>query len=154
MADIYEKIGSGINKIQGNLQSSQSISQYKKVIQEASLKRTEILIQLGEEVYKKFRVKEIESEELKTQVSSLIELDQKIYQSQLAIAELYAQSKEHSCPQCGAPITEGDRFCGGCGSKVELQVPKSDAATKICSTCQEKIPETAQFCSCCGVKID
>ena len=32
MADIYEKIGSGINKIQGNLQSSQSISQYKKVI--------------------------------------------------------------------------------------------------------------------------
>ena len=40
MADIYEKIGSGINKIQGNLQSSQSISQYKKVIQEASLKRT------------------------------------------------------------------------------------------------------------------
>ena len=63
MADIYEKIGSGINKIQGNLQSSQSISQYKKVIQEASLKRTEILIHLGEEVYKKFRVKEIESEE-------------------------------------------------------------------------------------------
>ena len=109
MSDIYEKIGSGINKIQGNLQSSQSISQYKKVIQEASLKRTEILIQLGEEVYKKFRVREIESEELKTQVSSLIELDQKIYQSQLAIAELYAQSKEHSCPQCGAPITEGDR---------------------------------------------
>ncbi len=154
MADIYEKIGSGINKIQGNLQSSQSISQYKKVIQEASLKRTEILIQLGEEVYKKFRVKEIESEELKTQVSSLIELDQKIYQSQLAIAELYAQSKEHSCPQCDAPITEGDRFCGGCGSKVELQVPKSDSATKICSTCQEKIPETAQFCSCCGVKIE
>lgn len=154
MADIYEKIGSGINKIQGNLQTTQSISQYKKVIQEASLKRTEILIQLGEEVYKKFRVKEIESEELKTQVSSLIELDQKIFQSQQAIAEIYAQTKEHSCPQCGAPITEEDRFCGGCGSKVELQVPKSDSATKICSTCQEKIPETAQFCSCCGVKIE
>ena len=51
MADIYEKIGSGINKIQGNLQSSQNISQLRKVIQEASLKRTEILIQLGEEVY-------------------------------------------------------------------------------------------------------
>ena len=145
MADIYEKIGSGINKIQGNLQSSQSISQYKKVIQEASLKRTEILIQLGEEVYKKFRVKEIESEELKTQVSSLIELDQKIYQSQLAIAELYAQSKEHSCPQCNAPITEGDRFCGGCGSKVELQVPKSDGPQKYVRLVKRKSLKRPSF---------
>ncbi|WP_338470920.1 zinc ribbon domain-containing protein [Niallia sp. XMNu-256] len=154
MADIYEKIGSGISKIQGNLQSSQTITQYKKIIQEASLKRTEILIHLGEDVYEKFRTKELESEEHLDQFSSLIELDQKIYQSQQAIAALNAHTKVHSCPQCASPLTEGDRFCAGCGYKVELQVSPSDTATKECPTCNERIPEAAQFCNCCGIKIE
>ena len=71
MNELYEKIGSGINKIQGTIQSSQTLSQYKKVIQDTTVKRTEILVQLGEEVYKKLRNKEIESDDLKSKSSYL-----------------------------------------------------------------------------------
>lgn len=151
MSEIYEKIGSGINKIQGNLQTTQVIAQHKKVIQDSSQKRIEILVQLGEEVYKKLRNKEIESEELTRKVGPLLELDRRIYQSQQTIN---AQSTSNLvCPSCGASLTEDDKFCGSCGSKIEHITKEEVTETKICSSCEEKIPVQAAFCNCCGTKL-
>jgi hypothetical protein len=153
MNDIYEKIGSGINKIQGTIQSSQSMSQYKKVIQEAVVNRTDIIVQLGEEVYKKLRAREIESENRGSKVAELIDLDRKIYQSQQAIVNLSASEANHLCPSCGVHIAEGDKFCGGCGIKIELKQTAAASALKKCSVCEEMIQETASFCNCCGTKL-
>ncbi|WP_110928702.1 zinc ribbon domain-containing protein [Bacillus massiliglaciei] len=161
MSELQEKIGSGLNKIQDSLQSNkqklqnaQTASQYKRIIQEEGAKRHDILLQLGEEVYKKLRRNEIQSEEMSGKVTSLIELDKKLYKAQQAVAELQAQSDARfSCGSCGAPITPDDKFCGGCGSKVEL--PKQEETTEqtACPACEEKISVNAAYCSCCGSKM-
>lgn len=33
--------------------------------------------------------------------------------------------KQHACPYCGEPITEGDRFCEKCGAPLQPKEPKS-----------------------------
>ena len=105
MNELHEKLGSGINKIQESLQTNkqkiqnaQDVNQYKRIIQEASLKRNEILLQLGEELYKKLRSKEIESDELSKKMPSLIELDYSIFKAQQAIAQLNTNSKRTILP--------------------------------------------------------
>lgn len=153
MSEIYEKIGSGINKIQGSLQSSQAVSMHKKAIQEAGLKRSEILIQLGEELYKKYRNGEFESSELGKKVEALKEFDRKIYEAKQAIAKLQAESTDHHCPNCGVKVTVDDKFCGSCGTKLELYTQEEVTETKVCSSCEEEIPFDAAFCSCCGTKL-
>ncbi len=153
MSELYEKIGSGINKIQGSFQTSQVMSQHKKIIQESGIKRTEILVQIGEEVYKKFRNEELVSAELESKVELLKELDKKIYRAKKAIADLKAQSAEVlTCPECGGNIMQDDKFCGSCGTKLEL-ITDEETETKQCTGCEEEIPVDAVFCSCCGTKI-
>ncbi|MFJ8245984.1 zinc ribbon domain-containing protein [Peribacillus asahii] len=161
MNDLHEKLGSGLNKIQDSLQTNkqkfqnaQGVNQHKKIIQEASLKRNEILLQLGEELYKKLRSNEIQSDKLSSKVASLIDLDRSIFQSQQAIAELTTHSTmDHSCTACGSTVTSDDKFCGSCGAKVELPKREILTETATCPTCEEHIPVHAMFCNCCGTKV-
>lgn len=161
MNELQDKLGSGLNKIQDSLQTNkqklqnaQTINQYKRSIQENGMKRNEILLQLGEELYKKLRSNEINpTEELTKKMTSLMEFDHVIFKSQQSIAELNSQSHtEYACNSCGSPVTSEDKFCGGCGVKVEL--PKSDTAVEksTCPSCEEQIPLNAVFCNCCGLK--
>ncbi|MFB5284754.1 MULTISPECIES: zinc ribbon domain-containing protein [Peribacillus] len=161
MNDLHEKLGSGLNKIQDSLQTNkqkfqnaQGINQHKRIIQEASLKRNEILLQLGEELYKKLRCNEIQSDELSNKVASLIDLDRSIFKAQQAITELNAYSTaDHSCTSCGATITSDDKFCGSCGTKVELPEQAVVTETVPCQICEEQISVHAVFCNCCGTKV-
>lgn len=161
MNELQDKLGSGLNKIQDSLQTNkqklqnaQTINQYKRSMQEASIKRNEILLQLGEEVYKKLRKNEISSsDELTKKMTSIMELDRTIYKSQQSISELNTKSDaQFACNSCGSPVTSEDKFCGGCGARVEL--PKSDVnvETSACPACEEQIPLNASFCNCCGLK--
>lgn len=49
------------------------------------------------------------------------------------------------CPNCGAKILNGARFCSMCGSKVLRK--------KICEECSTENPEESEFCSNCGAKL-
>ena len=51
------------------------------------------------------------------------------------------------CPQCGAPLPPGAKFCANCGAKVEL--PQA----KFCPQCGNKIEGDAKFCPNCGQKL-
>jgi predicted amidophosphoribosyltransferase len=59
------------------------------------------------------------------------------------------------CPNCGAPIYEGDKFCGNCGAPVKIEQisqPKM-ADTIICPNCGKEIPAYSKFCPECGYPI-
>ncbi|WP_100401601.1 zinc ribbon domain-containing protein [Bacillus sp. FJAT-42315] len=160
MSDLQTKLGGGLNKIQDGLQFGkqkiqivQEVSQLKKLIQESNLERNELLIQLGEEVYKKIRMKELSNENWSTKVAALSIVDLKIYQAQQAITEINKASvQQNACPNCQNPITSEDKFCGSCGTKVEQEKPVDNIETVDCTICEEQIPISSKFCPCCGTQ--
>ena len=60
------------------------------------------------------------------------------------------------CPACGADIAISSIFCGACGTRVEVQADKPEAAPaagRFCTGCGAEIPEGVVFCTSCGQKI-
>lgn len=56
-----------------------------------------------------------------------------------------------ACPSCGAVNTTGTKFCGECGTKLEIpQAPVS----KICSGCGAEIAPGLKFCGECGTRVE
>lgn len=51
-------------------------------------------------------------------------------------------SSDINCPQCGVALQPSSKFCGSCGSKLELE--------KFCTSCGAKIDRSAKFCGECG----
>lgn len=46
------------------------------------------------------------------------------------------------CPNCGAAVKEGDKFCAGCGQKLET--------ASFCPECGAKVGGADKFCNSCG----
>ncbi|MFQ6106532.1 MAG: zinc-ribbon domain-containing protein [Thermoplasmata archaeon] len=60
--------------------------------------------------------------------------------------ECYRKSAEEparKCRECGSALKEGDRFCGKCGARQELNCPK----------CGAEIADDDAFCGKCGTKL-
>lgn len=56
-----------------------------------------------------------------------------------------------TCPNCGAKIVRGKKFCPKCGKK--LPETQNDVKTKKCVSCGEIVPETSKFCPKCGAEL-
>ncbi|MBR1890628.1 MAG: zinc ribbon domain-containing protein [Clostridia bacterium] len=50
------------------------------------------------------------------------------------------------CEQCGYKNDTTDKFCGGCGNKLE--------AKRYCSNCGKELKANDKFCSSCGNKTE
>jgi predicted amidophosphoribosyltransferase len=53
--------------------------------------------------------------------------------------------KTVKCPNCGADVPEGNKFCGSCGTKMQ--------AENVCPNCETKNTPGNKFCSNCGQKL-
>jgi hypothetical protein len=55
---------------------------------------------------------------------------------------------QNLCPNCGAAVKEGVRFCGSCGSRMEKEpaLPKQ----LLCPRCNAPINPNVRFCAACG----
>lgn len=49
------------------------------------------------------------------------------------------------CPSCGAAVGQNDRFCAGCGQKLEVAA--------FCPSCGAKVGAGDRFCAGCGQKL-
>ena len=55
------------------------------------------------------------------------------------------------CPSCGAVNSESTKFCGECGTKLEIpQAP----AQKFCSGCGAELAPGLKFCGECGTRVE
>ncbi len=52
------------------------------------------------------------------------------------------------CPNCGAEVKEGSRFCGKCGG--EITASKKEEQNKKCPDCGTENSPDAKFCENCG----
>lgn len=62
-----------------------------------------------------------------------------------------AASDELLCPTCGAANAAGTKFCGECGTKLEVpQQPE----VKICAGCGAELAPGLKFCGECGTRAE
>jgi len=161
MSDLQSKLGGGLNKIQGSLQqgklkiqTAQELNQYNKMIAEGLDERTEIILKIGEEVYKKLRSGDLQDESLGELAKDIVFLDQKIFQARKMVERANESSKEeNTCSNCQSKLAPGDKFCGSCGYMVQETEKQEDIELIACSHCQELVPGNAAFCSCCGNRL-
>lgn len=157
MSDFQNKIGGGLNKIQGSLQQGK---QKLQVVQEMSLiqqsinthrqKRQEHIVQIGSKMHKKLRLNQITDLDFKELSSHIEEIDKEIYQQSRALVELQLSSQNiYVCTSCESEVKPNDKFCGSCGTPVVI-ADKIEEITKVCQDCEENIPSSAAYCPCCG----
>lgn len=162
--NLQSKLGEGLSRVQGGieqgklkLQVVQEISKLKKEINETSMKKSKILLELGQSTYKKIRNGEIVDSELSELTRGIVGLDHIVYQSSKKISELHQTNNDSdilTCSSCQTPNAVDAKFCGGCGAKMEKE-PEADASSGIsCVNCDEVLSEAANFCHCCGTKVD
>ena len=65
-------------------------------------------------------------------------------QSQGTQSQAAPASGRH-CPSCGAAVGQNDRFCAGCGQKLEVAA--------FCPSCGAKVSAGDRFCAGCGQKL-
>ncbi|NUQ56542.1 MAG: zinc ribbon domain-containing protein, partial [Dehalococcoidia bacterium] len=53
-----------------------------------------------------------------------------------------------NCPNCGAALAQGARFCGSCGNAMPAQ-PMAAA----CASCGAPLRPGAGFCAACGASV-
>lgn len=58
-----------------------------------------------------------------------------------------ANRNVQKCPNCGAQLPAGAKFCFNCGKE------NVDPSTIVCPKCNAKLPLGAKFCSSCGEKL-
>lgn len=59
--------------------------------------------------------------------------------------------KKETCPNCGATVGRGKKFCGSCGEKMP-EIQKEEKIT--CSKCNAEFVKGTKFCPECGEKVN
>lgn len=159
--NFQSKLGDGLSKISGGIEQgkqklaiAQEISKLNKILGESSLDKTKVLIELGQVTYRKLREGSLSDEELLSISQSITELDKKQFVTMKKINELNQQNhqSDNGCTSCGTVNSAGDKFCGGCGSKLDVEVAVT--VEKVpCTHCEEHVAVNATFCNCCGHKM-
>lgn len=159
--DLQSKLGDGLSKLSGGieqgkqkLQTAQEVSRLNRNVNELGQKKSKALLELGQLTYMKIRSGEITDAELVELTSNLVGLDKNIFTSIKKIAELNkSDDNQQACPSCGTVNGVNDKFCGGCGTKLEAEKETSLINEEQCEHCEEMVPSGANFCPCCGQSI-
>lgn len=157
MSEFQNKIGGGLNKIQGSIQQgkqklqvAQEISQIQQTVNTLRQKRQELIVQLGSKMYKKLRLNEMNDSDFQGITIDIEAIDKEIYKQSITMEELRSSSQEaYMCASCGTEVKPSDKFCGSCGTPVVIP-EKVEESTTPCHSCEENIPSSAVYCPCCG----
>lgn len=116
---------------------------------EAQIKKSNILLEMGMILYKKIRNNEIEDESFSELSRELVKLDKIIYDESIEIEELEEEKRGIFC-ECGNVADINDKFCAECGANLKKE---DDEEFKICKLCETKIDLDSNYCVCCGNKV-
>ena len=132
------------------MENKVSISSCNKIINEAESKRKELLLEIAILVYEKIRKGEIVDLELCEACKPITGLDYTIYSNKKKIQEMTSPITGCTC-KCGAKLSVDDKFCNGCGKKIEVEIEEIECMN--CYNCKMEIPNDSRFCPACGYKL-
>lgn len=156
MSNVQNKIGTGLSMIQDGLDknknkmdSMKEIAKHNKIIEDIQNKKVELLLEIGLMTYQKIRTGDISDKEINEKCKSIVGFDYIIYENQKSIYEIKNSTDGTMC-ECGAKVSSEDKFCSGCGNKVEIEEDTTQYAN--CTNCEMSIPSDVRYCPCCGCK--
>ena len=132
------------------MENKVSISSCYKTINEAESKRKELLLEIAILVYERIRKGEIADLELCEACNAITGLDYTIYSNKKKIQEMTSPVTGCTC-KCGAKLSVDDKFCNGCGNKIEVEIEEIEYMD--CYNCGMEIPNDSRFCPACGYKL-
>jgi DNA repair exonuclease SbcCD ATPase subunit len=147
MSDFVDRLSRTASSVTERSKQWLEVTRLRRELEQIEEKRSSALSALGERVYQQMRQGAVATEELAQQVKDIRDLDQRAAGLRRQIEVLAAPATtEGACPSCGRSNTPGDRFCVGCGQKLEAQKPSAPT----CSACGAPLKTEARFCVSCG----
>ena len=117
-------------------------------IENAQMRKTDLLLNLGIMTYEKIRKSIIIDESFDNICDEILEIDKLIYNNNLKIKSLEESSKELVC-ECGNILNSENNFCPSCGKKIEVE----EEYFIECVRCNSLNEDDSIYCGCCGVKL-
>ena len=65
-----------------------------------------------------------------------------------------AVAGEIVCTNCGNANPAGTKFCGGCGTKLEIPEVPAEPAKRFCTGCGAELKDGLKFCGECGTRVE
>ena len=178
MADFFDKlreqIDAGLTKVTTKSRVTLETTRLRGQIRRIAKEKEEALVRLGTRVYQEISQNgQLNLEGIQEEVKRIQEMDHSIEDLQKEIDRLEAldaatpwsvegAEKPIATCTCGAPLTEGTKFCGSCGANAQEIIAKAkaeelarvEAAKKagatLCPHCGAEVSATASFCRSCA----
>ena len=74
--------------------------------------------------------------------------------SMQAAAPVESVAGEIICTNCGNANPAGTKFCGGCGTKLEIPEVPAEPAKRFCTGCGAELKDGLKFCGECGTRVE
>ncbi|MGE5598904.1 MAG: zinc ribbon domain-containing protein [Bacteroidota bacterium] len=127
MADFLDKVKQGLDKgvtvVSVRSKEALETARLKSRIADLSADRKQALAELGGMVFARFQQNaEGLSPEVRGKCEVITALDRRIQETETELRQVHRDANEQLgipvCANCGAELTEDDRFCRNCGQKV------------------------------------
>ncbi|MEW6033133.1 MAG: zinc ribbon domain-containing protein, partial [Bacillota bacterium] len=125
------------------------LRELERELQALALARTQAHLKLAVRAYQLVRDGELQDPECLAVSSELKKVESRVFALRKEVQARKIAAKGLRCRNCQAPYSEGDRFCGSCGSALD----KPPVATRACPECAAEVETAARYCPGCGHSI-
>jgi len=167
MTDFLETVKRGIEKsvaaVGARSKEMLEVSQLRSQIRDLTDERRGKLEELGNIVHTMLSRGALDEARLREKSQAIATLDAGIRQREEQIQAIQVRTQEiiggagarqiGQCA-CGAPLLEGAKFCGGCGSPASVSTANAENSPTVtppgCPRCGAELASGARFCGACG----
>jgi hypothetical protein len=157
---VKEKVVEGISSISSKSHRSLELMKLRTKLRDLEKEKNDKINELGRLVYDLFRRGDYSEQKIRDLFSTINVTDHQIVTTENEIKrvqETFATTGMTSIVvcECGAGLTNGQKFCSTCGKDVQTILTQASQTTEDlnrCPTCGAEIQETKKFCDKCGAK--
>lgn len=165
----FDDLGKGLNKVGKKTSDMASVAKLKLDITKNKSAIDKKYEELGSRIYFLSKEGVDRDESVDTLMTEIDQLFANIAEVEAEIEKINAEKdvpvvtnvsgNSFPCGNCGAILPEGTKFCGSCGSKIEVPVAEAVVEAvaaeegKKCPNCGAVVGD-AKFCNSCGTSIE
>lgn len=125
---VKQSLDKGITTVSVKSKELMESTKIKTEMETLKKKKISSLEELGSTVYVMVRKDQYNDEIVKEKCKIIAELDSQIDAKNEELKKLYVETQEAlgqevivaRCSNCFAPIVQGAKFCGGCGTQIDI----------------------------------